>query len=376
MFKKLVIKNYASFKDETHIDFTDETGKVSNLLLIKGANGSGKTNVIKAINFLSDFVSNGHEKNVSSEIDIESFFDNEEPSEFKVTFLANEFEVDYFLKVNKTQVLEEKFSIEGELLAHRVEGGFEYLIDDLSEIGAFKLRKNASFVSIVEQYNLEDDTEALLFVLDYFFTCMMTNVSSFDGYKNQIFELSNVSEEYYRNEDDVRDFLVKGCQLVDTSIKDVRILKEKNSSGEEVYFPVFEHILDGNSHFIPYYKASSGIQKTFEIWKVYHLALKTRGVIVLDEIDIHLHPHILPNIIEIFGSSERSQFIFTSHNDDIMDFIKLESILLVDKKNCASSCHKASDVSLSSDERSRKTSTLYKEGCLGGVPENSKYTRG
>src|ERR1700726_590237 len=79
---------------------------------IYGANASGKTNVLRAIQFLSEAVSSSHrEWKPDGPIPREPFLSDEEsrqsPSEFEVDFLTNGIRYRYGFRVDSAVVLEE-----------------------------------------------------------------------------------------------------------------------------------------------------------------------------------------------------------------------------------------------------------------------------
>ncbi|MCI2913684.1 AAA family ATPase [Staphylococcus hominis] len=138
MIKKLTLKNYKSFK-EIDIDFVNPKKVSSNLNLIYGENGSGKSNIISVFSLLShlqDTIKSnerfaevlGKRKdnkqfrrllsefpfarmiNITNLMKSESisFKGNDEPTEIYIEFLINGVVAEYFLKLDeKRGVLEE-----------------------------------------------------------------------------------------------------------------------------------------------------------------------------------------------------------------------------------------------------------------------------
>ena len=138
MIKKLSLKNYKSFKD-IDIDFADSKKTSSNLNLIYGENGSGKSNIISVFSLLSHlqdtiksnerfaellgkrkddnqfrrFLSESSFARMINVINLMksesiSFKGNNEPTEIYIEFLINGTVAEYFLKLNEQNgVLEE-----------------------------------------------------------------------------------------------------------------------------------------------------------------------------------------------------------------------------------------------------------------------------
>ena len=98
MFINFGAKNFFSFKEGFDISFElgntcpekISNGKpISNILCVKGANGSGKTNILKAINFISSFISHSFELKPDSYLPFDPYFTSTENSEFYVTFVID-----------------------------------------------------------------------------------------------------------------------------------------------------------------------------------------------------------------------------------------------------------------------------------------------
>lgn len=119
MFTYIGFKNFFSFKEGAEVSFVldkrvQETipsyNGVSYIMGIKGANGSGKTNIIRAIGFVSKFIARSSNYSVEEKVKIDSFFDNSEPSEFSVEFILDGCNYSYDLILDKHKVHYEKLS--------------------------------------------------------------------------------------------------------------------------------------------------------------------------------------------------------------------------------------------------------------------------
>ena len=72
-------RNFYSFKDGFQVSLREKGKSVSNLLAIKGANSSGKTNVLKALSFLEYFITSSFALKEDERIPLSSFIKNDEP---------------------------------------------------------------------------------------------------------------------------------------------------------------------------------------------------------------------------------------------------------------------------------------------------------
>ncbi|RLO26449.1 abortive infection protein, partial [Serratia marcescens] len=93
------LKNYFSFKDGADVSFRLNNkvprdisqGKgVTTVLGIKGANGSGKTNLLKALDFMSEFCTKSFFLKEDENIDADSYFRSKKPSEFYIEFTKDD----------------------------------------------------------------------------------------------------------------------------------------------------------------------------------------------------------------------------------------------------------------------------------------------
>lgn len=92
----------------------------------------------------------------------------------------------------------------------------------------------------------------------------------------------------------------------------------------------------------------------------------------MDEFDTNLHPDLLPIIIDLFLSQETNpraaQFIFTSHNLEIIDHLGKYRTVLVGKTESESFCYRLDEIPSDIIRNDRSISALYRGGKIGGVP--------
>ena len=129
---------------------------------IYGANASGKSNLIAAINFMKWFVLNSSkETQVSEAIDIEAFRlsteTEKEPSFFEIVFLLEGKTFRYGFEVNAQEVVSEwLFQADDSEEKMLFERDFDnYILNDFPEGQGIsdKTRNNALFISVVAQFN-------------------------------------------------------------------------------------------------------------------------------------------------------------------------------------------------------------------------------
>ena len=386
MLRKLGVRNFYCFEEgvELNLEFDgkvpEEVKQGSNcasVMGIKGANGSGKTNLIKAINFLKHLCAHSADTAPSHNdpgpnIKLQSFFGSQEPSEFYVDFSINGFEYRYELEVDQNIVHSEALyctTPKTKKVFIREKDEFKYLASDVEELSFIVLRSDASVLSLAKNYRFKSDMQHLSNAFQFFIR-IIANVG-FDGFRRERSTLNDISAIYHQDEDMfafVRDII----QFADPSIKHVYIESRENSEGRLEYFPVFVHSIEGVDKHLPYAYQAEGTKSLFKKLFSYWLVLKDGGVLALDEFDIHLHALILPKLLGLFINEESNkhgaQLIFTAHNTEIIDTLGKYRTVLVNKEGSASYCYRLDEFKGSLVRNDRTIIPLYLKGKLGGVP--------
>lgn len=394
MITYLGFRNFFSFKEGAEIDFrldrrvldsVPNHNGVSYLMGIKGGNASGKTNIIRAIGFLANFISESGKQVIGKKIQADQFFDSKEPSEFIIEFNVNDVDYKYELIVDRNMVHKESLSKKVKRETLVFERDFSVVtkcLKTMDEVKKIKLKDNASLIGLVEIYNFSSNVSDLKIVFDYF-NNYLCNVG-YAGLSEEFFfsDKQAISKFYYENEN-VKELTADFLKLIDPSIVDFKVLTDddgKSGSGESEsirYFPMFIHKHNDKVHDLTIHDESNGVKALYNHLCSYWFSIATGGVIAIDEFDIHLHAMILPKILELFELPEvnkkNAQFIFTAHNTEIMDYLGKYRTVLVDKNNAESYCYKLdempSDVIPNTILRGdRKISGLYMKKKLGGVP--------
>lgn len=371
-------KNYLSFKEGFEISLRlsnscpveYSNGKeYSNILCVKGANASGKTNALKAIVFLRDFCTNSFNYKPDDQIPLESFFNNKNPTEFFIVFKLGEIEFRYELSLTKSKVINEKlFKKEKRevLLISRENDAFAYLHPIFKDFKHIKLRTNASMISTANQY----DNLSIRLIYG-FFDSIIRNVNYLG--KGSWTPGLNSTSRYYFEEDNKINFVKSILSKCDLGIHDISIEEKLDNEGKKIYVPIFHHRVGKKEHKLEFINQSSGTQSLYLQLAVYDIVLKIGGILVLDEFDINLHPDILPILTDLFENEEintrNAQLIFSTHNTDIMDKIGKYKIVLVKKEENESFLYRLDEIAGDLIRNDRPISPIYKTGKIGGVPK-------
>ncbi|MCL1065856.1 ATP-binding protein [Shewanella olleyana] len=386
MYKTFYVNNFCSFKESFEISFEStklKTEKNPNgslfALGIKGANGSGKTAILKSMEFLGSFIKNSVTKDKNSGTLVNSYFHNTNDTEFYVEFVSEDTEYIYELKLNSNFVNYESLSIKvkGKALKNIFKRSsshkFSFLDAEYKEFSGISLRKNASVVSHLSLFEFKAEMKELndFLKLNHNF---LSNVSYVDGMietDTEIVDDSWISKVYHENKttfDFMKNILVES----DIGIDNIEIAETIKKDGATEYYPVFIYEIGDMKERMMLYEQSSGTKTLYRQLFLYAWTLSSGGVLILDEFDKHLHSLMLPRILELFLDPEKNtkgaQFIFTAHNTEVMDYLGKYRTLLTQKDEKESFAYKLDEISGSLVRNDRKISPLYLSGKVGGVP--------
>lgn len=380
MILKYGVSNFFCFNEGIEISFelnancpkSISKGKsYSNIVCVKGANGSGKTNALRALDFFANFCANSFSNKPEDPIKFESFFSAKEPTEFYVEFLISNVNYRYELILTREEILTERIYRKLErttLVIERENNNFKKIINEYSDLKEIKkLRSNASIISTGNQYELKSISHIYSFFETITSNLYINAIHRFDQ------NIISIISRYYNNFQDVFEFVKNILRKCDLGIKDIIIEHTKDSEGNDDYFPLFIHEHQGKQYKLSFFHQSSGTQSLFIGLFRYRFALTQGGVLILDEFDTTLHPHILPLLLELFIDKDNNpndcQLIFTTHNDKIMEYMGKYRTILVVKDDNESFSYRLDEIPGDILRNDRPISPIYNDGKIGGIPK-------
>ncbi len=250
-------------------------------------------------------------------------------------------------------------------VVERINDVVVFAVKEFEELKKIKMRKNVSFFSMAMQYDVD-----CIRVIHEGFSRTISNVR-YSGLLTDVHELDYLNEFYYENPD-ILDFCKKIIIKFDPSIHDIYIAKSVSDDGKVKYIPWFVFKFDDETDILSLNLQSSGTKSLYKQLGSYKAVLSLGGMLVLDEFDINLHPHILPHLLNIFIDEEQNpnnaQLIFTTHNTEILDFLGKHRTYLVNKKNTESYCYRLDEIPSDILRNDRPITPAYNQGKIGGVP--------
>ena len=406
MLIEFSVANYRSFRDEATFSMVASSLKAKypelneknlfasqggvNLLTsaaIYGANASGKSNLIAAINFMRHFVihsANIRENEKKESIEVEPFrlstITDTEPSFFEIVFIVKERRYRYGFEVTANRVeaewlyvapkaresrlferegdeiiLGEKYKAEGRALAERTQPTALFLsvcaqfngktakevlgwfrsLGIITGLGDLDVGMRMFTESMLRDKDAAKEIAALIRQLDLGIEAIRVEKIGFPTLPplpDEVPEEFRKLEEEFRKMDTAMESFQKSLsEFVDSKAVDsvaVRTVHRKmgdagQSEGEELFD------LDEQE--------SEGTRKLFALSGPLVDALRRGNVLIIDEMDARLHPLLTREIVRLFNDPEQNrnhaQLVFVTQDTNLLDNQRLrrDQIWFVEK---------------------------------------------
>lgn len=398
MIIQLRFNNFYSFAEDTTVDFA--VGKkpapsgfdvaiggqrLNKAVAVVGANGSGKTQLIKPLAFLSWFICDSF---LQADPDADILY---EPHRLLVDE-ATHLEIDFWLPDTQGKPCEHRYQlvmqqrrVVSEALFVKTSTQYSYIFKrEKSAYGfmfrqkgfpfpankASELRDNASLIAAAFSYDVK---EARPFV--EYFRRIVTNVTNKGRRRFQKASVLLAAERYEKSAV-IKARMVEAVCEFDLGLTDIKIEKleitAEDGKTSNVFMPVGVHVTAAGQQFeLPFYEESSGTQTAFVLLERLLTVLNLGGIAVIDELDNDLHPHLIPKILDWFrfehSNPHQAQLIFTCHTPEILNRLQKHQVYLCEKNDQSSRAWRLDDVvGLRSDDN---LYAKYMAGALGAVPE-------
>jgi uncharacterized protein len=400
MLIRFVVSNFLSFNEETEFNMLTGNFKIhkshiltsKNIELLKsaaiyGANGSGKSNLIKAVDFLKNIVINKRES--QKKISLNCFkLDNscyQKPTTFGIEFIKKNKAFLYHLSILENIIVEESLyqknkKFEDELIFDRkvIKGKIKiklndkYLSDDKDKllIELYEedlLKDNQTFISQVNgkkfkeinlAYEWFDENLIVIFPMSKY-TSMFSNLIDDNKFKDFITEMiknadtgiteltsKDVPFDTYFGDDDkeIKENVLKDLESDSNSAiilqnEDSEAYITKSPKGEIIVSKLITKHTNKHGELIDFeiMEESDGSRRLLDIVPSIDIANEADVTFFIDEINRSMHPSLTKELISLFLSKESSkgQIIFTTHESNLLDLkmFRQDEIWFTEKKH-------------------------------------------
>lgn len=358
MILKIEFENFFSIRDKVRIDFraanintalARELGHnimdwngvpVLKSIGLFGPNASGKSNILKAIDFCCRMILDSHLNNEGAVFNFEPFkFDGwqEKPSKFLIDFVCDGVEYEYSFELTKTKILSESLyhypvGRKAKIFVRNADGKYSFgtgVINKPADVVLNTSDKNL-FLSRASSMNREIAQKLYRYFLNQFLLGLvnvneMVILDSFNTYKKVILKAleicdTDITDIEARKEQITAPVAIPGQGELSFKLVDVLKFKTFHRNKKDVMFD-----LD--------MEESNGTRKLFQILIRLLDVVENRKGIMMDEFDMGLHTRLADFILDLIHASEGSQLLFSSHNTNLIDVKRLrrDQIVFVNK---------------------------------------------
>lgn len=320
--------------------------KILKTIGLFGPNAAGKSNIIKAIYFFCRTVLDSHQYNVNKK-----FFDfipfkfegyENKPSRFFINFVTNGVEYEYEYTITRESILSESLYYYPN---HRKAKIFEKKEGKPYTFGTKVLLRPKEVADSLTPKNLYLSRAAAMnremaqtvyhffmheFMLDLFPLNSELLRANFMEYKPLILKAMHICDS------DIQDIIMKRR----TSLQPVQAIQSNGELSLEIR-PVevlqfkTTHKQDPKVQFDMDEEESEGTKRLFNIVTRLIDVIRHGKSLMLDEFDRQLHTHLADFIIDLVHATPTSQFLFTSHNTNLMDMGRFRRDQVVYVNKCA-----------------------------------------
>ena len=394
MIVNFSIQNFGSIKDKQILSFEADTSehledtyvvraagkRLLKLALIYGANASGKTTVLKALDFLRDLVVNPKEKKTDI-LDFSPYlFDANTPeqsTELTIEFVQEEVCYEYGVTFTRQAVISEALYRDApeKKLVYKRTTDIEEQLTKINFGDLIALDKSAQ--QVLELNTLWNNTvlggflktninlEEFRQVTDWFWNNLKPMVAPQTRLGRYV---TDKIDEKKITKEEVLAILKKA----DFNISDIIIERRKETGIDRI--KIFsKHTVNNKSYILPMEQESEGTKRFYGFAGLLALLIKTPTIFLIDELESSLHPDLYTHfLLSFLQNARQSQLIATTHNRELLadkDIFRNDVIWFTDKgRDCATELYSLADFDTSAI---KNVLNAYKIGKFSGVPRLS-----
>jgi len=441
MLLRFVVSNFLSFNEELTLDLfpytrlreqKDHIYKTPEVDLLKvaaiyGANGAGKSNLVKAMQFLRDIAVDGNLAN--PQVSGAPFFleksNRSKPSTFELEFfsgekyfaygvaviagiISNEYLYETYPKRGEQRLIFDRYTKKNEVTLELTK---EYLqsTEDRVKVDVYLKRfakPNGALLSFLAEDESYPDlqkahhwlSKSLNFVYPSHrilsFGQLLRDFPDFAKFAGQVLpkldtgiEKVGINRSTYDSffgvdnpvaKEAIINQLRSGKKYVQVLHRNVEPILIEEENGELMISRIMflHHGKEGVKEWFELLSESEGTQRILDLIAPLFSAIYLGSTVVIDEIGRSLHPELLAALLSLYvRSPTKGQLIFTTHEEFILnlDLFRRDEIWFVDKKiSGASSVTRLHEFKVRSDLDVHKG---YLNGRFGGTPRMGSLNR-
>ncbi|WP_442591252.1 AAA family ATPase [Pedobacter sp. AW31-3R] len=337
-------------KDYLENIFEKDGHKALNLVALYGANGSGKSNLLKAMEEFIYIIEGSSNRGSKQRLWQDPFLLREGwdelPTTFEMVFCLAEVRFRYGFSYNDTHILTEWLFSKGAGREVNVFQREKDVIDPSSSLkgntriidAAIEATKdNALFLAALDALNVDVAGKILQFCQQILVVDGMR--TSFLGKMESVWGGDALKEEVTKH--------LKRLKLGLIDVKSIKDESARKDDGSPDYKIFAEHRLydkDGKPtkrsvKWDYFEKESSGSVKALEISGPTVATLVLGGILIIDEIEAKMHPLLTLDTINLFLNKEtnpkNAQLIFSTHDTNLLTYAKMrrDQIYFVEKNH-------------------------------------------
>ena len=429
------VENFLSFKDRQTLSFEpdvkvkgledyylisvrDKDSQKKQLQLLKigmiyGANASGKSNLLKALDHMRSIaVRTQTEKNIQLKF-IPFGMDNSGKSAMEVNFISEQTKYNYKVEFNTNMIVYEELNEYPFLTARKSKNVYkrttdkekrlpnivfdkgqkvdsmtqrqlsivtlsnETVLAGFSKISADipALRNSCDWFSYKIDKLLPPQTPLHMIAAYYIDNNLIKSQSMVSALKRADFNISDISidkkgsaKEYMQ---DVLESYVEGHKLT------INLEGEYFDNNSKIPKIIIRHKTDQTEFVLPDSLESEGTMRYFELMGILlHLSDSDGQFMMIDELGMALHPELYDSfIISFLKNVKNSQLLFTTHNREFLQkkqILRKDALWIANKRSDGSTeMYSFADFNSSVIRDTTSIYNAYSIGKLGGVPRNS-----
>lgn len=386
MLLKFSVENFMSISEKQVVDFTitkkdkinDSSTEicnkyVNNINCILGSNGSGKSNLIKAMTFAINLSFDSYKNNNPLVYNKFKLSENKN-TKFEIDFISNNEIYNYKIVLDKDKILEEELNVKKErknniFILKRKNNNVEIKT-------SFKTNQND-----IERLKNLNSISALSFFIN---TGYLKDINNILGYSNlgkedmplmlKVVISNQLLLEYEKN---FKNIFVLIKNLIKNSINfgfdDLFFAENTNpffKSNKEVFF---KHKDKNTNKFfnLSLSEESLGTQEAIFLIITIIGVINSGKIMLIDEIENRIHPFIVEKLISLFAdrkiNTKNAQILFSTHQPYLINELTKTQIFFTEKENLETEIYRLDEV-----EGVRNDDNFYNKymnGVYGGVPE-------